>query len=392
MLRRLGVFAALGLLVVPGTVFAADPVEIPTILPLTGIGAFVGHEQQQAVKAAEAYVNKTGGIAGRPVSFVIQDDQSNPQVAVQLVQGLRAKHAQVILGPTWAASCGAMLPLDEADGPVTYCLSNAIRPPAGSYVFSSIFATADMLLGSTRYFRGRGWKRVAYIVSTDATGQDAERAIDTALSAPENKDLDVVAREHFGTTDLSVAAQMTRIKAANPQVLIAWAAGTPGGTLLHSEFDAGLNLPTITSPANLNANQLKQWNAFLPSELLFAGSAAAAPEAANSRAWKTAVATFDRAIAAPDVKPDQVHGGTWDAVMLVIGGLRKFGPDATQAQLRDYLATTKGWAGALGIYDFPAVPQRGLNADWVVMIRWDTTKQTWAAVSRPGGVPLGGHP
>src|ERR1700722_19450593 len=87
-----------------GIARAADPVEINLILPLTGVGAFVGAEQQLAAKAAQSAINATGGINGRPVSLVISDDQSNPQVAVQLIQGMRAKHVPLILGPSWAAS------------------------------------------------------------------------------------------------------------------------------------------------------------------------------------------------------------------------------------------------------------------------------------------------
>ena len=255
---------------------SGTPLAIPTILPLTGPGAFIGQEQVQALKGVEATVNASGGIGGHPVTFDISDDQSNPQVALQLVEGLRAKGVPLILGPTWAASCSAVLPVADKDGPVVYCLSNSIRPSAGSYVFSSLFSTNDMLVAAMRYFRQRGWKRVAYITAVDATGQDAERAITNALALPENKDLVVVDREHFANADISDAAQMIKIKAADPQVLIAWAAGTPGGTLLRGANDAGLDVPTLTSPANLNFNVLKtQWAAFLPTHLIFPGSASA---------------------------------------------------------------------------------------------------------------------
>ena len=90
---------------------------------------------------------------------------------------------------------------------------------------------------------------------------------------------------------------MSKIKAANPQVLIAWAAGTPGGTLLHAAYDAGLDIPTLTSPANLNFQQLKEmWAAFLPSHLMFPGSVAAVPDAASGRAWTSMVSLFARAL------------------------------------------------------------------------------------------------
>lgn len=391
LLVRIAAVLALLVLVSPATVRAADPIEINTILPLTGVGAFVGQEQQQSVKAAEAVINATGGINGRPVSFVIADDQSNPRVAVQLIQGLRAKHVPLIMGPTWAASCGAALSLDDADGPVTYCFSNAIRPPAGSYVFSGLFSTNDMLIASMRYFRERGWKRIAYIVANDATGQDAEHAIENALAQPENKGIEVVDREHFATTDLSVAAQMSKIKGANPQALIAWAAGTPGGTLLHATFDAGLDVPTLTSPANLNFRQLKEtWAAFVPTHLIFPGSVAAVPEAATGRAWTSMVATFAKALG-PGVKPDQVLASGWDPVMVMVDALRKLGPDPTAIQIRDRIAQTKNFVGVFGPYDFTAFPQRGLDASSVIMVAWDKTKGSWSAVSKAGGALLGGR-
>jgi branched-chain amino acid transport system substrate-binding protein len=371
-----------------GIVRAADPLEINVILPLTGVGAFVGAEQQLAVKAAQSAVNATGGINGRPVSFVISDDQSNPQVAVQLIQGMRTKHVPLILGPSWAASCGAALALNDTDGPVTYCLSNAIRPQPGSYVFSGLFSTNDMLIASMRYFRSRGWKRVAYIVANDTTGQDAEHAIENALTLPENKDFVVVDREHFATTDLSVAAQMSKIKAANPQVLIAWAAGTPGGTLLHAAYDGGLDVPTLTSPANLSFQQLKDtWAAYLPTHLLFPGSVAAVPDAASGRAWAAMVSLFTRSLG-PGVKPDQVYASGWDPVMIAIDALRRLGPDPSAVQVRDRIAQMKSFAGVYGIYDFAAVPQRGLSASSVIMVAWDKAKGSWSAVSKPGGGAL----
>lgn len=384
-----GLAAALLLPALPSAGFSAAPIEIPAILPLTGNGAFYGHEMETAIKAAESYVNKTGGINGRPISFVIEDDQSNAQIGVQLDELLRAKHIPIILGPGWGQSCSALLPLNGKDGPLTYCLSNAIRPPAGSYVFSAYQATNDMLAASLRYFRERGWKRLAYLVAVDASGQDAERAIQSALALPENSGFQVVDREHFAASDLTVAAQMSRIKAADPQVLIAWAAGAPGGMVLRSEFNAGLNVPTLTSGANLNVNILKgQWTGFLPRTLLFPGSTAASVDTANTRAWRSAVAQFVDAVAVLDAKPDQVLGGTWDPTMVLVGALRKLGPDASAEQLRAYIASLKNWAGVLGIYDFTAAPQRGLTAGTVVMIGWDDAKGSFFAASRPGGAPL----
>src|SRR5580693_4767787 len=103
---------------------AADPYEIDVILSLTGAQGFVGTTQLQALKAVEGYVNRTGGIAGRPVTFVAADDQSDTKTALLLAQNLIAKNVPVILGSSSPQACAATAPLVAAAGPVLYCLAN----------------------------------------------------------------------------------------------------------------------------------------------------------------------------------------------------------------------------------------------------------------------------
>jgi len=51
----------------------------------------------------------------------------------------------VILGPSLAAGCNAMTPLVQQNGPVLYCLTAGVKPDPGSYVFSTMTASQDML-------------------------------------------------------------------------------------------------------------------------------------------------------------------------------------------------------------------------------------------------------
>src|SRR5665213_1311938 len=62
-----------------GRASAADaPIDINVLLSLTGSGTFLGRIHQQTLAVIESLVNKQGGIKGRPIHFVIQDDQTNP--------------------------------------------------------------------------------------------------------------------------------------------------------------------------------------------------------------------------------------------------------------------------------------------------------------------------
>ncbi len=74
------------------------PYEVYAILSLTGSAAFLGTKEQQALAILEGVVNKGGGIGGRPVRFVVQDDTSNPQTGVQIANALIAKNVPAIIG------------------------------------------------------------------------------------------------------------------------------------------------------------------------------------------------------------------------------------------------------------------------------------------------------
>jgi branched-chain amino acid transport system substrate-binding protein len=384
----IAILAAAVFALMPFAGIAEEPYDIACIAPLTGPFAFLGKEEANAIEALQAQVNKSGGIRGRQIHFTIADDQSIPQNAVQLLNASIARRAPVVLGSSTASNCGAMAPL-VASGPVVYCFSPGIHPPPGSYMFSASISTADYIIGTIRYLRGRGWRKVAIMTSNDATGQDADKIIDEAVNAPENQGLvSLVAKEHFNVSDISVAAQISRIKASGAQAVIFWSVGTSFGTLVREAVNAGLTIPEFSSAGNLNYAQLEAYQSFMPDNLYMMAPPWAAPNVfPNAKFRKYATGYFD-AFKASGVKPDEGQSISWDPAQIVLEALRHLGLDATPAAIRAYIAGLQGFIGINGQYDFKAIPQRGIGAEWLVMIRWDKNKQSPVGVSKPGGDPL----
>ena len=87
------------------------------------------------------------------------------------------------------------------------------------------------------------------------------------MKSPENKDIVMVERTRFNLTDLNVAAQIERMKAARPHVIIVWTVGTPFATVLKGLVQGGVDLPIATSPGNMTYAQMRQYADFLPKEL-----------------------------------------------------------------------------------------------------------------------------
>ncbi|HEY8732399.1 MAG TPA: ABC transporter substrate-binding protein [Candidatus Limnocylindria bacterium] len=359
---------------------AATPYELHVILPLTGSAAFLGKPEQQALDALQGVVNKSGGISGRPVKFTYYDDASTAATDVQLVNQIIAKNVPVILGPSLAGSCNAASPV-VANGPVLYCFSPGIHPDKGSYTFTSSVSTIDLNRALFKYFKSKGLTKIATLTSTDATGQDADSAIKTGVS--EASGVELVAQEHFNTTDVSVSAQISRIKASGAQALVAWSTGTPIATVLRGAAQAGLDIPIATTDGNMTYAQMDQYAAFLPKDLLIPAPEWPAAATLPAGSVKDALKVYTDALAAANVQPDIGTSLAWDPALIVIETLKKLGPQATASQLRDAINGLKGFSGVNGTYDFTVEPQRGLTSAQALVTRWDATKKAWVPVSTP---------
>jgi len=383
------VLAVAVLAVTPSRSAGPEAFDVDVLLSMTGAATFVGKTDYDALNVLEKAVNKQGGIRGQPLRFVFHDDKTDPQLAVQLYNGIMERHPALLLGSSSVAPCRAILPLLGSSGPVEFCLSPAIHPNAGSFMFSSSVSTRDCVAVLIRYFRERGWKRIGVLSVTDSGGQDADTNIAAAMALPENRDggMNVVVHEHFNPTDITVAAQMARLIAAQPQVAILWASGTPFATLLRGAAEAGLDVPIGASNADMTYVQMKQYAAFLPKELLFPGLPFLAGPASRGRA-RSVQQQFYQAFAEAGIRPDFIYSTSWDPGLIAVEALRSLGTQATAEQLRAHIASLHDFSGVSGDYDFRDGSQRGLSERNVVVMRWDGGKGTWSAVSRLGGAPL----
>lgn len=384
LLSMLGI-AAIFIMPIASGAQTPAPLTIPVIISLTGGASFIGKSDQQALNLIAEMVNKKGGVNKRPLKFQYLDDGSNAQTGVQLANQVIAAKAAIVLGPTLTQQCNAVAPLVQANGPADFCLSPGLNPPANGYIWSASVSLKDAIAATVRYFRERGLTRMAILSSTDATGQEADRDWDLARANPQNKGVEFVAREHFNLADVSVSAQVARIKAANPQVLLTWTVGPAFGTELHAISDAGLDIPIFGSNGDMVVEQLSQYKAFTPKELIFSGVLPTAKGSVTSGPVKDAQTVYYEAFKGAGLVPNFPNTLAWDPALIVIDAFRHVGDNATAAQIKDYINTLHGFAGINGIYDFRGGDGHGIGENGVIMVRWNAANDTFSAVSKRSG-------
>src|ERR1700741_620981 len=95
---------ALGALLLGGAASAQDTIKIGVSQPLTGAFAASGNYVAQGAKIAEDHINANGGVLGKKIQLIIEDNKSNPTDAVASVEKLIISDKVPVLMGAWSST------------------------------------------------------------------------------------------------------------------------------------------------------------------------------------------------------------------------------------------------------------------------------------------------
>jgi len=199
---------------------AQQPVRIGASLSLTGTYAALGQNQQRGYQLCAKHVNEKGGVLGRKVEFAFYDDQSQPATGVRLYEKLITQDkVDAIMGPYSSAITEAVANVNEKYRmPMVAPMASttAIFRKGRKFIFMVQSPAEVYLEGLIDLAARRGLKTVA-IINEDTLFPKA--TVQGTIELAKQKGLQVVFVEAYpkGNTDFS--AIMTKIRAANPDVL-----------------------------------------------------------------------------------------------------------------------------------------------------------------------------
>jgi branched-chain amino acid transport system substrate-binding protein len=346
-IRKILVFGMALTLLTAGLAFGAEPIKLGAVMRLS-IGADDGIPCRRGVEMAVDEVNKAGGINGRQVQLIVEDEKDSPASAVNAVQKLiNVDKVVAIIGPmTSGDTMAAGKIADEAK--VIMISPTATTPQLSGYGAnicrgcSRIDKQAEVL---TDYV-AKNWKpkTVAIFFSNEPYGKGCAGLFTKFF---EKQGIKVVATESFMRGSRDFKAQLTKIKEANPDFLF-----IPGYT-------------PETAPAAAQARQLGMQQKILgvygdmnPAYIKLAGPAAEGhviggeyDENYDTPRNKAFVKNYEELVKKNNDPYNIMFAAlAYDATSMILDAMKKNGP--TSEGIKKYVDTVKDFDGVTGKLSF----------------------------------------
>jgi branched-chain amino acid transport system substrate-binding protein len=324
---------------------AADPIKIGMVAPLTGPGAESGRFQTQGAKLAADEVNKAGGVLGRPLELVIEDDQTtNPGVVLAFSKLAGNAEFAAFLGPIRSTQIHAMAPDALRLGkPVLIGGTDPVLTHMGNRWFFR-FRPHDVYSARVIADYGAktlGKKKWAIVHSTDAFGTNGMKNLVESLKG---MGIEPVLVQGYPNNSQDFTPVALAVKQSGADVMGTYMTFEPDQGIFAKQLrQLGVTLTWVGSPTTVTTTALK-----LAGPALYGSYAVVDFNKDSSAAAKAFAAKYE---AAYKSAPDIFASWSYDAVHVLaraIGEAKGLEPE----KLRQAILAVKGYAGAEGTYNF----------------------------------------
>jgi branched-chain amino acid transport system substrate-binding protein len=349
---------------------AQDTIKIGVITDRVGVSKPYSEPATEGLVFGAEEINRKGGVLGKKIELLVEDDQSRPDISAALARKLVDQGAVFILSMslspatqqqqtvTMEAKVPQMTSMNSADY-LTTQLNNPYfwqTGPLGSVQIATLLAHA----------KTKNFKRVALITDNSELGQAIAKAFRGTL---EKAGIQIVADEVVPRGATTATPQMQKIRAAKPEAMFLAGVLTAENVLMFRAYrELGLKFP-IHSSYNLSVPIYETVAKGLINGVTFVD--AYDPDKPEVKAF---VAAYKKATGK---EPFNLHGYGYDGIMMVAEAIRKAG-STDKEKIREAMQslTYAGVMGAKGMkYNFPEGKRAGFDPNGMVVRVYEGDKQ-----------------
>jgi branched-chain amino acid transport system substrate-binding protein len=232
---------------VAATAVQAADIKVGVAEALSGGAAQYGVAIRNGFQLAADEINAAGGINGNKIALVIEDEQGKKEEAINVFKKLIFQdQVLMVFGPTLSNSAQAADPIAQGAKTVVFGTSNTADgiTSIGDFVFRNSVTEADVLPETLKMAAKKaGVKKVAVLYGNDDVF--TKSGYDNFKKALEDLKIPVITTETFAKGDVDFKAQLTKIKATNPDAIVLSALLAEGAPIMVQARQLGLNVPII---------------------------------------------------------------------------------------------------------------------------------------------------
>jgi len=235
----------------PTTTTTVVPVEDDGILrlgllaPLSGPGAEIGASIRSATELAVDLINEAGGIGGRAVRLIRQDEGDDPATAARALAALNESGVDAIIGPVSNPVTLALLDTAIGNGTMVCSPTAAAltldRFPDHNMFFRTVPSDSMVAEAMARAIDQTGRARVGILYIDDAYGQPFAEALTNGLEA---RSLSVAVSVPFSDSDTDWNEEISQVASSGAEVVAVIGEASLGPAVVLSVLDSNIDRTT----------------------------------------------------------------------------------------------------------------------------------------------------
>lgn len=320
--------------------------KIAFISDYTGPGAAYGQSMKEGNELAVEEINNNPNTK-------IKIDMKEYDAKLQKTEAINAMKKAIeqdkvlaIEGPMTTGESMAADPIAQQSKVVAFTTAGTGPDVTkiGDYIFRNAIPSKLAIPQTVKKAQEKlGFKKVAILYSNNNDQMVAENAVYQKVF--KDAGIDIVATETFADKDTDFSAQLTKIQAANPDVIAVAGFYQEGALIVKKAREMGMKQPIIGNNGFNSPEYIKQAGPAANGTMVATpwNPARQSDKAQNFR--KAYVAKFGH-------EPDQFAAQAYDAMYIIHEAVEKSGTTTDRKKFRDTLAQIKNFEGATGNFSF----------------------------------------
>jgi branched-chain amino acid transport system substrate-binding protein len=220
--RAIFALAAAFFFLASGSAIAAEKIKVGVLLPLTGSQAKFGEIEKRSYEMAVEKINAKGGVNGKEIELIFEDDTGKPDVGRSAVEKLISRDkVPVITGGYSSSVTAAATPVaQQFKVPFVICTGSAddITEKGYEYVFRVNPPASEYPNAVQSFLKevAKDVKTVALLYENSSFGQSSSKSFEADAK---DAGLQILVKEGYQAGAIDFKPILTKVKAANPDMI-----------------------------------------------------------------------------------------------------------------------------------------------------------------------------